>query len=327
MILGEELPHDKQANLSQLGIPIYAPPSCAPPWLFFPLTPLPRALLEPLSSKLLHWPARIPQMSSLDLAVSNFPIQTRQCLAPSLQGATRTSSSKRKAPLTRSLPSSIGKEAVPRTRTMTLRLRGSLRNLVSRAHLNTAAALARGGEQEGNRSWSQPGDRLQTRRGRMEEVGGENWRKNMGVWNWRTRAVLPETILLLVCAIVPYLLLVSLATVIIVLFILSRYNFTDLHSPERTFLAWLRTSLAFASIGIAVTQLFRLNTTISEREGYTPTNPDNTYRLRQVGKPLGATFLGIAILVLLVGSRRYFESQVCQRHGWKRSSYNICMLI
>ena len=28
-----------------------------------------------------------------------------------------------------------------------------------------------------------------------------------------------------------------------------------------------------------------------------------------MGKPLGATFLGIAMLVLLVGSRRYFESQ------------------
>ena len=81
---------------------------------------------------------------------------------------------------------------------------------------------------------------------------------------------------------------------------------------ERTFLAWLRTSLAFASIGIAVTQLFRLNTTIKSSEGLTPA-PDTsgTIRLRQVGKPLGATFLGIAILVLGVGGRRYFESQVC----------------
>lgn len=78
---------------------------------------------------------------------------------------------------------------------------------------------------------------------------------------------------------------------------------------ERTFLAWLRTSLAFASIGIAITQLFRLNTTISEREGYKPDNPPNTYNLRQVGKPLGATFLAIAIVVLAVGARRYFESQ------------------
>jgi hypothetical protein len=31
-----------------------------------------------------------------------------------------------------------------------------------------------------------------------------------------------------------------------------------IHHPERTFLAWLRTSLAFASIGIAITQLYVL---------------------------------------------------------------------
>ncbi|KAL8873113.1 MAG: hypothetical protein Q9174_001360 [Haloplaca sp. 1 TL-2023] len=78
---------------------------------------------------------------------------------------------------------------------------------------------------------------------------------------------------------------------------------------ERTFLAWLRTSLAFASIGVAITQLFRLNTTIEQREGRSPVD-DNNVRLRQVGKPLGATFLVISIVVLLVGGRRYFESQV-----------------
>ena len=90
-----------------------------------------------------------------------------------------------------------------------------------------------------------------------------------------------------------------------------RSSHTNQMPPERTFLAWLRTSLAFASIGIAITQLFRLNTTINERDGLVPANPDGTYRLRQVGKPLGATFLAIAIVVLLVGGRRYFESQVC----------------
>ncbi|KAF3086907.1 hypothetical protein TWF103_001701 [Orbilia oligospora] len=31
--------------------------------------------------------------------------------------------------------------------------------------------------------------------------------------------------------------------------------------------------------------------------------------LRRMGKPLGATFLGIAILVLLIGINRYYESQ------------------
>lgn len=142
---------------------------------------------------------------------------------------------------------------------------------------------------------------------------------------------------------------------------------------ERTFLAWLRTSLAFASIGIAVTQLFRLNSTIRNRQqSMLPLSPlvgqsipaemvpflqqlvasnqpemqqrlgptlldqllllpapgaagqhsqqgsyaisagldDRTAgRMRHVGKPLGATFLGISILILFIGFHRYFESQ------------------
>ncbi|RDW77161.1 hypothetical protein BP6252_05214 [Coleophoma cylindrospora] len=73
---------------------------------------------------------------------------------------------------------------------------------------------------------------------------------------------------------------------------------------ERTFLAWLRTSLAFASIGIAITQLFRLNTTASDALA-----GGSYHRLRQLGKPLGATFLGISIVMLFVGFHRYFESQ------------------
>ncbi|EXJ83142.1 hypothetical protein A1O1_06761 [Capronia coronata CBS 617.96] len=151
---------------------------------------------------------------------------------------------------------------------------------------------------------------------------------------------------------------------------------------ERTFLAWLRTSLAFASIGIAITQLFRLNTTIASRGsesissvaralGQMPLSPlvgqsvpaelvpylqqlvasatipspslgptlldqllllpppdasglqyprrDDigpsaideraATKLRHVGKPLGATFLGISIIVLFIGFHRYFEAQ------------------
>ncbi|PFH55794.1 hypothetical protein XA68_17612 [Ophiocordyceps unilateralis] len=73
---------------------------------------------------------------------------------------------------------------------------------------------------------------------------------------------------------------------------------------ERTFLAWLRTSLAFASIGVAVTQLFRLNTSLSDvGEGV------DSLTLRRMGKPLGATFLAISILTLLLGFRRYFHGQ------------------
>ncbi|KAI6082109.1 hypothetical protein F4821DRAFT_247823 [Hypoxylon rubiginosum] len=71
---------------------------------------------------------------------------------------------------------------------------------------------------------------------------------------------------------------------------------------ERTFLAWLRTSLSFASIGIAITQLFRLNTSIGEDNAQFQT-------IRHMGKPLGATFLGISIIILLLGYRRYYQSQ------------------
>ncbi|KAK5220206.1 hypothetical protein LTR96_006384 [Exophiala xenobiotica] len=150
---------------------------------------------------------------------------------------------------------------------------------------------------------------------------------------------------------------------------------------ERTFLAWLRTSLAFASIGIAITQLFRLNTTIAKQQAIIPgiglaseqipfspmigqavppelipylqqltasatlsvptlgptlldqilllppsganglqllrredfstseTTADQAAKLRHVGKPLGATFLGISIVILFIGFHRYFESQ------------------
>ncbi|PGH11562.1 hypothetical protein AJ79_04820 [Helicocarpus griseus UAMH5409] len=134
---------------------------------------------------------------------------------------------------------------------------------------------------------------------------------------------------------------------------------------ERTFLAWLRTSLAFASIGIAVTQLFRLNSTITDANAQlllsasqqqlqtntaaipnphhappplpadllnlpnfnfhtfhqssnspNPADPasllahiESSNRLRSLGKPLGATFISIAIVVLLIGFHRYFEGQ------------------
>ncbi|KAI1468770.1 uncharacterized protein F4812DRAFT_424661 [Daldinia caldariorum] len=71
---------------------------------------------------------------------------------------------------------------------------------------------------------------------------------------------------------------------------------------ERTFLAWLRTSLSFASIGIAITQLFRLNTAIGPDEQHFET-------IRRVGKPLGSTFIGISILILLLGYRRYYQGQ------------------
>ncbi|KAL1798285.1 hypothetical protein ACET3X_002322 [Alternaria dauci] len=77
---------------------------------------------------------------------------------------------------------------------------------------------------------------------------------------------------------------------------------------ERTFLAWLRTSLSFASIGIAITQLFRLNTSLAHSPESSHTTSAQA-KLRHLGKPLGATFIGISIVMLLIGFHRYFEAQ------------------
>ena len=52
-----------------------------------------------------------------------------------------------------------------------------------------------------------------------------------------------------------------------------------------------------------------------------PADVDGALRLKQLGKPLGATFLGIAIVILFIGWRRYFESQVGSRtRGLARAS-------
>ena len=74
---------------------------------------------------------------------------------------------------------------------------------------------------------------------------------------------------------------------------------------ERTFLAWLRTSLSFASIGIAITQLFRLNTSIANEDDsktMTAVNNIDREKLRQLGKPLGVTFLGVCKLSIPASS-------------------------
>lgn len=104
---------------------------------------------------------------------------------------------------------------------------------------------------------------------------------------------------------------------------IRRKKETDLNPPpppERTFLAWLRTSLAFASIGIAITQLFRLNTSL---EGDTK----RAENMRRLGKPLGATFLAISILILMLGYNRYLQGQYWVIKGKFPASRGTIMLV
>lgn len=102
---------------------------------------------------------------------------------------------------------------------------------------------------------------------------------------------------------------------------------TDHSKTERTFLAWLRTSLSFASIGIAVTQLFRLNTSLESGNDGDKISDRNAATLRHMGKPLGTTFLGISILVLFLGYKRYFQSQQYVIKGKFPASRGTIMIV
>lgn len=61
-----------------------------------------------------------------------------------------------------------------------------------------------------------------------------------------------------------------------------------------------------SSISIAVTQLFQLDTVMSNNSS---TGDDPCLKPRQLGKPLGVTFLEVSILALSVGFYGYFETQ------------------
>ncbi|RUP51706.1 hypothetical protein BC936DRAFT_146396, partial [Jimgerdemannia flammicorona] len=63
-------------------------------------------------------------------------------------------------------------------------------------------------------------------------------------------------------------------------------------SNERTFLAWIRTSLSLITCGIATTQLMELN----------KANP-------KLSKGLGGSFVFLGILFVLFGASRYLSSQ------------------
>ncbi|ORZ00710.1 hypothetical protein BCR43DRAFT_485671 [Syncephalastrum racemosum] len=74
---------------------------------------------------------------------------------------------------------------------------------------------------------------------------------------------------------------------------------------ERTFLAWLRTSLSTISVGVGITQLFRLDRAVE----HDPT-------LRTLGKPVGLLFIIMAMLFLVFAFVRYFHSQTTMTKGY-----------
>ncbi|PVI02472.1 hypothetical protein DM02DRAFT_589349 [Periconia macrospinosa] len=75
---------------------------------------------------------------------------------------------------------------------------------------------------------------------------------------------------------------------------------------ERTFLGYLRTSLALAMAGVLTAQLFHLQRSVS---------PNPTIGFFVMGIPLSATFIGFGMLVLLVGAYRFWLQQNAMMRG------------
>lgn len=86
----------------------------------------------------------------------------------------------------------------------------------------------------------------------------------------------------------------------------------DHMANERTFLAWLRTSLAFITLGIGITQLFRLekpNSKIKTTNSLISLENSNNDIILKAGKPLGSIFIILGIITLIFGMNRYFQVQ------------------
>ncbi|KAI7883731.1 hypothetical protein K492DRAFT_111912, partial [Lichtheimia hyalospora FSU 10163] len=74
---------------------------------------------------------------------------------------------------------------------------------------------------------------------------------------------------------------------------------------ERTFLAWLRTSISLITVGVAITQLYNLS---SEVQGHT--------HHKRLGQILGVIFVGFSVLFLYFGNARYFHAQHAMCKGY-----------
>ncbi|KAL0257498.1 hypothetical protein SLS55_008312 [Diplodia seriata] len=69
---------------------------------------------------------------------------------------------------------------------------------------------------------------------------------------------------------------------------------------ERTFLGYLRTSIALSMTGVMIAQLMRLQ--------HAP-NPDPHYGYHALGKPLAAVFIIAAIAMVILGAFRFWRQQ------------------
>ncbi|EAU80903.1 hypothetical protein CC1G_03079 [Coprinopsis cinerea okayama7 len=78
-------------------------------------------------------------------------------------------------------------------------------------------------------------------------------------------------------------------------------------ASERTYLAYVRTSLGLAVMGVALVQLFVITEITNPSFSQHP--PANTLKLQRFSRPLGSLTIAFSFLVLVQGAWRYFKIQ------------------
>ncbi|KAF8895297.1 hypothetical protein BD779DRAFT_1498680 [Infundibulicybe gibba] len=81
-------------------------------------------------------------------------------------------------------------------------------------------------------------------------------------------------------------------------------------ASERTFLAYTRTSLAIASSGVALVQLFNVASSSAPHNLST-----SAHNLHTFARPLGAGAVVLGLVVLIIGVMRYFTVQAALTKG------------
>ncbi|KAJ1882932.1 hypothetical protein H4R99_001274 [Coemansia sp. RSA 1722] len=81
---------------------------------------------------------------------------------------------------------------------------------------------------------------------------------------------------------------------------------------ERTYLAWIRTSLSLVTVGVAIRQLYRVGIDLGNDAS---SSQQDTQEESVAGKALGVSFVILGMFFVLVGLYRYFRSQFLMTNG------------
>lgn len=92
---------------------------------------------------------------------------------------------------------------------------------------------------------------------------------------------------------------------------------------ERTFLAWVRTSLAFLTFGVGFLQYYRVESKASVLESNSKTSA-----IERLNRPIGSICMVLSGLTLIFGAVRYFQVQdLLQNDYYPATRFTILIIL